>query len=424
MDILLYAENEQVRLGLTEFLASEGHEVAGHGQLGSAMGHVTEVRPDLVLVTYDGGESSVTTLHNLVKTKRCPMVLIAQERQRVHAIELLEQGAWAYLLEPLNVMELRTQIERVANHTVVSARRFTFDVLASFQDGFLVLSDALKILFANPATGQFIDGAVSELQGRLVSTFGSPGLLDLIESTVREPEQVQQRHVRLGAKSEVVFARVATIHDANSKIVGLTVHLRALDKLSQSLWQQYQDMKGKLFDSFEAHAQKHSSGHSAAQFTRLRSALSALELMREPVVNDPIPVPVSELLEIALNRARLQGNWKQPCTIEMRNAEPRIPCRRSLLGGTLTQLIHACFQAGGESLKLTARQRQRELHIEFVDQGSCVPELNDQTLADSSDPRNHLMALALACFLAKHQGGHIEKHPVEPGLIFRIPLSL
>jgi DNA-binding NtrC family response regulator len=109
-------DDQEIRRSLLPHLVDLGHEVLGVDSAESALNQIEDFRPDLVLTDVQmSGMSGFQLLARLRETRRDIDVVIFTGYADVQgAIDAIKDGAYDYLLKPLDLDEIEAVIERCA----------------------------------------------------------------------------------------------------------------------------------------------------------------------------------------------------------------------------------------------------------------------------------------------------------------------
>lgn len=405
-DIMILSANDNVRTNLQKFLTESGYKVGAVGAVRIALEAMKSRPPRLILATYDGGVEDVDRVFEAAKKARIAFLVIAESKNRDHAVKLMSAGSSGYILEPVNVNELKVMIDRGLDNVVNSARRFTFDVLSSLEDGFLVLNATGKVMFANPMACELFGAEATEMRGRSVTEIGSATLEELVDRTAEKAEPCGLENLTIGPENRVVAAQAAAVFDAREKRAGFTIKLRPLDG-EEGGSAALIGLRALQIDLKELEARP----QSGLSWARLRAVLDAIDELSRPLVKEPISVLVAEMVEIAARRAALQVPDARGLDIQLASGDLRLECRRRCVEAMLTQILVSALQCG--DVKLRAGMEERELVIEVQDGG---PPITDEGTEERAGCPPERAPLVYARLLAEHHGAAFEPAEEAPAL--------
>ena len=156
--ILIVDDQPSVRTVLDGVLAGEGYQlVFAHDGL-EALKMVAELTPDLILLDVmmpqmDGFEVC-TRLRANPKVAEVPIIMLTALDDHQSLLRGIEAGADDFLSKPFNHAELQSRIRtitRLNRYRRLLAERTKFEwVVEQADDGYLLVNDNDKLLYANP----------------------------------------------------------------------------------------------------------------------------------------------------------------------------------------------------------------------------------------------------------------------------------
>lgn len=119
MNILLVDDDDASRAGVAQFLLKMGHQVTERGNGEEAF--ATYVEGDFPMVLSDVKMPKLSGLELLrriaaVPNKKTKIVLFTGHGDMETAIQAFREGAYDYLLKPVNVAELAAITNRIVKH--------------------------------------------------------------------------------------------------------------------------------------------------------------------------------------------------------------------------------------------------------------------------------------------------------------------
>jgi AmiR/NasT family two-component response regulator len=117
--VLIVEDDTLVGMGLKAQLERLGHAVVGQASTAAeAMAMYREHSPDVVLLDIRlNGDDGIEAARQLLRERRCPMVIVSAYSDRELIERASEAGVFGYLIKPVNAEALQAQIE-------VAVRRF------------------------------------------------------------------------------------------------------------------------------------------------------------------------------------------------------------------------------------------------------------------------------------------------------------
>ncbi len=163
--ILIADDSALSREALADLLEPEGYhlEFAVDGQ--DALAQAERLLPDLILLDVVMPQSSgIAVCHQLRRHPRLadvPILLITGLDDRESRLAGIRAGADDFITKPFDAMELRAQIRTITRlnryrRLMEQQRRFQW-VVEQDEDGFLLLSEADQILYANPQARLYLN---------------------------------------------------------------------------------------------------------------------------------------------------------------------------------------------------------------------------------------------------------------------------
>lgn len=417
MDIFVISTNENVVQSLAQFLGTAGYETKGFSKIYEALDHIRKSPPRLVLTTYDGGKDDVEAIFRITKEMKQKFLVVSRKQDRNHAIELLGQGAFGYVLEPLNVLELKTVVERALDESLEGAKRFTFDILSNLEDGIAVIDSSGALLFVNPRLAQILGRNLTELIGTpSVDWFEEP-LQEIQLAVANSASRRSEGEITIGPSNSKVRATVTLVHNAKEEIVGQCVQIRAMASVDVDNARQYQVVEDAAAKFLQAAGRATELEEIKAKITHYNLIQTTIDELKKPLLLDHISVPVEELIELPAIRAKNQLTGAGTVTWIIDNTDLRLRCRRKLVETIFIHVFMSSLSAKlGSDVKVTVQENDDDLVFRLVDEGSLANPDHCFTLTPNAQGRGKDMSLYLAQKLVEHHKGRLVLLEDEPGL--------
>lgn len=417
MDIFVISTNENVVQSLSQYLGSVGYETQGFSKIYEALDKIRKSPPRLVLTTYDGGKDDVEAIFRITQEMKQKFVVIARKQDRNHAIELLGQGAFAYVLEPLNVLELKTVLERALDESLEGAKRFTFDILANLDDGIAIIDPSGVLLFVNPRLAQLLGRNLTELIGTPATDWFDEPLQEIQLAVANSASRRSQGEITIGPSNSQVRATVNLVHDAKEEIVGQCVQFRAMTAVNEDNARQFQVVEEAAAKFLQAAGRATKLADIKSKLTHYNLIQTTVDELRKPLVLDHISVPVEELIELPAIRAKNQVEGAGTVTWTIENKDLRLRCRRKLVETFFIHIFMSSLSAKlGSDVKVTVQELDDDLVFRLVDEGPPANPDHCFTLTPNAQGRGKDMSLYLAQRLVAHHKGRLVLLEDEPGL--------
>lgn len=417
MDIFVISTNEKVVQSLVQFLGSQGFETRGFHKIYEALDTIRKSPPRLVISSYDGGKDDVEAIHRITEEMKKKFIVIARQQDRNHAIELLGQGAFAYVLEPLNVLELKTVVGRALDQALEGAKRFTFDVLSNLADGVAVIDSGGRLLFVNPRLAQLLGRNLTELIGTPAIDWFDEDLQEIQVTVASSASRRAQGEVMLGPNKVHVRATVSLVHDIKEEIVGQCIQFRAMSVVAEDNAREFQSIEEAAAKFLRQAGRADELEDIKAKLYHYNLIQSTVEELKKPLVLDHISVPVQELIELPAIRAKNQLPGAGTVTWDIENKDLRLRCRRKLVETFFIHLFMSSLNAKlGADVRVTVQENDDDLVFRVLDEGSPANPDHCFTLNPNADGRGKDMSLYLAQRLVAHHKGRLVLLKDEAGL--------
>ncbi|MDF1667077.1 MAG: PAS domain-containing protein [Planctomycetota bacterium] len=421
MDIFVISTNENVVSSLSQFLGSAGYETQGFSKIYEALASIRKSPPRLVLATYDGGTDDVEAIFRITEEMKQKFVVITRKQDRNHAIELLGQGAFAYVLEPLNVLELKTVVQRALDESLEGAKRFTFDILANLDDGIAVLDSSGVILFVNPRLAQILGRNLTELVGTPSTDWFEEPLQAIQLAVADSASRRSQGEISVGPANAQVRVTVSLIHDVKEEIVGQCVQFRAMAAVTEDNAREFQVVEEAAAKFLRAAGRAKELDEIKSKLAHFNLIQTTIDELKKPLVLDHISVPVEELIELPAIRAKNQLAGAGTVTWDIDNKDLRLRCRRKLVETFFIHVFMSSLSAKlGGDVKVTVQENDDDLVFRLIDEGSPANPDHCFTLTPNAQGRGKDMSLYLAQRLVAHHKGRLVLLEDEPGLAIHL----
>lgn len=397
--ILLLSKSESVREALKGFLEGEEYKVECFADAASATMALPTIKPSVVLATYDGGPLEIDVMYQAAETAKVRFISISGLEHKEHAVSVFNKGGYDFLIEPLNIHELRTKLVRAQDRVAMAARRFTFDVLSTLQDAVFIVSKSMKIIFANPRACELTKRQAHELSNQSLAIFENAELQPLVETALKSETKSQSKNLRLGLPAKPTQVHVHVLFDGDGRSVGLSMIMRRDGVQRKGTKELLGTIKQALMESvLEAKSAPDSEAKRVLDFAlrRLELGEKSLDLLQKPHVMDPIPVPVSELLELAALKTRERHGRDIALELKLPDNQPRVLCNRRLLQHIFELILEvsACLQASEVALTIRVLEYGGRLELQFFDTG---PAYTDAAFEPSRDTIAERMGVTMFC---------------------------
>ncbi len=190
--ILIVDDQKVMRETIGMLLAKEDYELIYAGDGPEALRKADQVIPDVILLdimmpAMDGFEVCRRLREHPVLAE-VPIIMVTALNDRKSWMEGIEAGADDFVFKPFDTVELRTRVQnitRLNRYRRLIVERAKFDwVLDQANDGYLMLDDEGRIIYANPRARLFLNLAVDDV-AQLDETF-----MELAEKSYHfEPKQ-------------------------------------------------------------------------------------------------------------------------------------------------------------------------------------------------------------------------------------------
>ena len=170
--ILIVDDQKIMRETIGMLLAKEDYDLiyASDGQ--EALRKASQIIPDLILLdimmpAMDGFEVCRRLREHRVLAE-VPIVMVTALNDRKSWMEGIEAGADDFVFKPFDTVELRTRVQNITRlnryrRLIVERAKFEW-VLDQANDGYLMLDESGRIVYANPQARLYLDLAVDDLR--------------------------------------------------------------------------------------------------------------------------------------------------------------------------------------------------------------------------------------------------------------------
>ena len=170
--ILIVDDQKVMRETIGMLLAKEDYDLIYASDGPEALRKAGQIIPDLILLdvmmpVMDGFEVCHRLRRHPVLAE-VPIVMVTALNDRKSWMEGIEAGADDFVFKPFDTVELRTRVQNITRlnryrRLIVERTKFEW-VLDQANDGYLMLDDNGKIIYANPQARLFLDLAVDDVQ--------------------------------------------------------------------------------------------------------------------------------------------------------------------------------------------------------------------------------------------------------------------
>lgn len=169
--ILIVDDQKVMRETIGMLLAKEDYELIYASDGPEALRKASRIIPDVILLdimmpAMDGFEVCRRLREHPVLAE-VPIIMVTALNDRKSWMEGIEAGADDFVFKPFDTVELRTRVQnitRLNRYRRLIVERTKFDwVLDQANDGYLMLDEEGRIIYANPQARLFLDLAVDDL---------------------------------------------------------------------------------------------------------------------------------------------------------------------------------------------------------------------------------------------------------------------
>ena len=140
--ILVVDDEEQIRVLIARYLATEGFAVEQAGDTPEALDAIARLAPDLVLLDVMlPSEDGLDFLTRLRRTSEVPVILLTGKGDESDRVIGLKLGADDYVVKPFSPPELAARVNSVLRRTTRARTRLEFDGLTIDLDTRQVVAD-------------------------------------------------------------------------------------------------------------------------------------------------------------------------------------------------------------------------------------------------------------------------------------------
>lgn len=163
--ILIADDEEIIRIIIEGLLSSQGHNLAFAGNGKEALAKATELIPDLILLDVmmpdmDGFEVCERLRADPVLAE-VPIIMITALDDRDSRLQGIKAGADDFITKPFDGVELQARIQtitRLNRYRRLLTERHRFEwVVEQDKDGYLILDETGRILYANPQVQLYLN---------------------------------------------------------------------------------------------------------------------------------------------------------------------------------------------------------------------------------------------------------------------------
>lgn len=170
--ILIVDDQKVMRETIGMLLEKEDYELVFASNGPEALRKAADIIPDVILldIMMPGmdGFDVCRRLREHAVLGEVPIVMVTALNDRKSWMEGIEAGADDFVFKPFDTVELRTRVQNITRlnryrRLLVERTKFEW-VLDQANDGYLMLDENGRILYANPQARLFLDMAVDDLQ--------------------------------------------------------------------------------------------------------------------------------------------------------------------------------------------------------------------------------------------------------------------
>jgi PAS domain-containing protein len=421
MDIYVISSNDTAASSLCQFLESKGFQAKAFCKIYDGLEQVRRDPPRMIMTTYDGGTKDVDNIFNTALEVKCHFVVIAKTQDRNHAIDLLAKGAFAYILEPLNVLELKTIVKRALESSPEGMKRFMFDILSNLEDGLCILDNAARFLFVNPRATEFLGLQSHELVGSALADLELTELNDLVAEAVAAASHSAHKEMTVGSNPMLVRALASVIHDSEENAAGHFLRFRLKSHAEADQNREFRKIEKISADLLERAAAAQELEECKTYLAQYNMIQNSIEELQVKLILDHISVPVDELIELPAIRAKnLVADHGE---IEWKIDDPdlRLRCRRKLIEFMFSQaFISGLSAVSGGNIQVIVEPTETEIIFRLEDQGLVAKKESCFSISPNGQGRAQFMSLHMVQKLVKHHEGTLTLLEDRGGIEIRL----
>jgi two-component system, NtrC family, response regulator HydG len=264
--ILIVDDEESIRFTFHSFLSKEGHEVFTAPDFESALKTIGRNNLDVIFADIVlGGRTGIDLLKE-AKTQnlRCPVIMITGQPTLDTATESVRLGAFDYLVKPvrkdaiLHSTRLALRHKRLADEKEqIEAEKDRFRsnleaIFRSVKDAIITVDNEMRVIEANPATGDICALLPREITGKklaeVTSCMCSKSCVSVLKEALAHRRTIREYRTECrhpNRPKQVVILTVSPLRDRHEGFGGAVLVIRDVTRLS--------DLEEELRERYQFH---------------------------------------------------------------------------------------------------------------------------------------------------------------------------
>lgn len=261
--ILIVDDEENIRFAFEMFLSEKGHDVMTAPDFDTAIAHLSNESPDVVITDIIlGGHTGIDLLAEIKKRGLwCPVIMITGQPDIETSSNALRLGAFDYVPKPIRKETLLRVTDHALRHKKLLDNKLALEkenlkvrknmeaIFASLNDGVITVDDNLNVIEANPAAEKICSLQAPKMIGRPVKNFMTDcdgACLDILARTINDKLTISDHQIecaRKGKNNQIVRLTCTPLQSDDINFSGAVLVIRNVTKLAtleKELAQRYQ----------------------------------------------------------------------------------------------------------------------------------------------------------------------------------------
>jgi PAS domain S-box-containing protein len=250
--ILIIDDEENIRFGFEMILADQGYDVMTAVDYDSALNHIFDIEPDLIITDIIlGGHTGIDLLCEIKRRElHCPVIMITGEPNIETSAEAVRLGAFDYISKPIR----KETLLRITSHGLqhkklldnkkrlemenIRVRRNMEAIFRSLKDAVVMVDNELQVIEANGIVKDICRFCVKDIMGKNfeeIQTNCSRSCLDVLKETLKTQKTIKEFRLECrhpDKPRQVVLLTSSPLRHEGKKSLGAVLVVRDITRLT------------------------------------------------------------------------------------------------------------------------------------------------------------------------------------------------